>query len=161
MQTKKSVKLVFIAIFGMMVSVAGLASAQTNTVDDPLIEALIHVESHGKDDAVGDRQMKEKAYGCLQIRKPCVDDVNRRFGTQIKVESLVGNRSLSVWVCKKYIEMYAARDRLGREPTMEDMARIWNGGPNGWKKESTRPYWAKVERALDRTAQARLLAVAR
>jgi hypothetical protein len=31
---------------------------------------------------------------------------------------------------------------------MEDAARIWNGGPNGWKKKATDSYWQKVARAL-------------
>lgn len=115
---------------------------------DALVSALIQVESRGNDRAIGDRHMKDKAYGCLQIRQPCVDDVNRCFGTKIQAQDLLGDRSLSVWVCQKYLETYATRQRLGREPTDEDRARIWNGGPNGWKKESTAAYWSKVQKAL-------------
>ena len=33
--------------------------------------------------------------------------------------------------------------------TTEILARIWNGGPNGASKESTRVYWERVKRALD------------
>jgi len=115
---------------------------------DRLVAALIVVESHGNDRAIGDRHMTKKAYGPLQIRQPCVDDVNRRFGTKIQAHELLGNRSLSKWVCVKYLEMYATPKRLGREPTMEDMARIWNGGPVGWKRQSTTSYWSKVKKNL-------------
>jgi hypothetical protein len=47
-----------------------------------------------------------------------------------------------------YMQRYATKHRLGRKPTLEDMARIHNGGPNGWKKESTKPYWEKVKKLL-------------
>ncbi|OHA26124.1 MAG: hypothetical protein A3C06_03855 [Candidatus Taylorbacteria bacterium RIFCSPHIGHO2_02_FULL_46_13] len=113
-----------------------------------LIAALIEVESRGNDYAIGDRHMTDRAYGPLQIRKPCVDNVNRRFGTRVRVEDLIGNRSQSVWICQKYLEMYATRSRLGREPSEEDLARVWNGGPQGYKKLSTLPYWSKVKKAL-------------
>ena len=116
--------------------------------DHKLIQALIQVESAGNDRAIGDRHLKDKAYGPLQIRKPCLEDVNRRHKTKYRPEDMLGNRSLSVWVCQKYIEMYATKQRLGRNPTLEDMARIWNGGPSGWRKESTQTYWSKVRKAL-------------
>lgn len=119
-----------------------------NPVPDRLIAALIKVESNGNDKAIGDRHLSEKAYGPLQIRKPCVDDVNRRYGTKIRAEQLHGNRALSIWVCHKYIEMYATSKRLGREPSLQDMARIWNGGPTGYKRPTTLQYWSKVSKQL-------------
>ena len=115
-----------------------------------LIQALIQVESRGNDQALGDRHMKEKAYGPLQVRQPCVDDVNRRYGTHIQAKDLLGDRAKSEWVCQKYLEMYATAKRLGKQPTHEDMARIWNGGPNGWKSVSTKAYWTKVSRELNK-----------
>ena len=30
----------------------------------------------------------------------------------------------------------------------EAIARIHNGGPMGWRKESTKPYWEKVKKAM-------------
>lgn len=115
-----------------------------------LVEALIQVESTGNDRAFGDRHMQEKAYGPLQVRQPCVDDVNRRYGTRIKAKDLLGDRAKSVWVCQKYLEMYATQKRLGKEPTLEDMARIWNGGPNGWKSSATKKYWSKVNSQIQK-----------
>lgn len=134
----------------MTVMIACCAQASSAPDRERLIKALIEVESRGNDHAVGDRHMSDKAYGPLQIRKPCVDDVNRRFKTKIRPEECLGNRSLSVFVCQKYLELYATRKQLGREPTLEDMARIWNGGPSGHKKESTKVYWARVKKALAR-----------
>lgn len=136
-------------LFIVMTVIAGnCAYAVEAPAYERLTAALIEVESHGDDHAIGDRHMHDKAYGCLQIRKPCVDDVNRRFGTKISPEDCLGNRSLSVWVCQNYLKMYATRKRLGREPQQEDMARIWNGGPDGWRKNTTVAYWSKVKKQL-------------
>lgn len=116
--------------------------------DGRLVRALIAHESGGDDEAVGDRGLEEKAYGCLQIRQPAVDDYNRWTDTAFKAEDCLGNRKLSVEICISYIDHYATPKRIGRTPTDEDKARIWNGGPNGWKKASTVEYWRKVKTKL-------------
>ena len=116
---------------------------------DKLIEALIQVESGGDNNAVGDCNLSSKAYGCLQIRQPCVDDFNKWNGTSHRAKDCLGNRPLSTTICKWYLGYYANEKRLGRMPTDEDRARIWNGGPNGWKKLVTTNYWTKVKVALD------------
>jgi hypothetical protein len=115
---------------------------------DRLIAALIQVESRGDDNAIGDKGKKEMAYGCLQVRKPCIDDVNKHCGTKYQAKDCLGNRALSVWVCTNYLRIYGTQDRLGRSPTNQDLARIWNGGPNGWKFKSTNVYWSKVQKQL-------------
>jgi len=54
----------------------------------------------------------------------------------------------SLTVFDAYINRYATVKRIGRAVTNEDQARIWNGGPNGWKKESTVVYWNKVNKEM-------------
>lgn len=117
---------------------------------DMLVTAMIQVESLGNDCAIGDTNLDHHAYGCLQIRQPCVDDVNRVNGTNHKAEDMLDNRDLSVWVFHKYMEIYATEKRLGREVTNEDRARIWNGGPNGYKNPNTLGYWSKVKSLLEK-----------
>ena len=46
------------------------------------------------------------------------------------------------------MKRYATEKRLGRPVTQEDIARIHNGGPNGYKKKSTEKYWQKVKKVL-------------
>ena len=46
------------------------------------------------------------------------------------------------------MKRYANDDRLGRYATAEDIARIHNGGPNGYKKDATDSYWNKVKSKL-------------
>lgn len=115
---------------------------------DRLIQALIQVESDGYDRAIGDHHLAQKAYGPMQIREPVCIDVNRVFGTKLTATDMLGNRPLSIDTFKKYMSIYATRARLGFEPTDEVRARIWNGGPAGWKKAATEPYWRKVSKAL-------------
>ncbi len=115
-------------------------------VPDSLINSLIKVESGGNDHALGDKHLANKAYGPLQIRAHCLRDVNRRAGTRFTLAQIQGNRPLSVWVCRTYLEMYATSKNIGRTPTLEDMARIWNGGPTGWKRKSTKGYGQRVLR---------------
>ena len=43
---------------------------------------------------------------------------------------------------------YATTARLGHVPTDEDLARIHNGGPNGFKNPATVAYWEKVKKYL-------------
>lgn len=109
-----------------------------------LILALIMVESGGDNFAIGDNG---RAYGCLQIHEICVKDVNRIYGTNYVHEDAF-HREKAIRICELYLSYYASEKSLGRKATFEDMARIWNGGPNGYKKESTLKYWRKVEKAL-------------
>jgi len=115
---------------------------------DKLILAIIMVESGGNDNAVGDKHLKNKAFGPMQIRKPCVQDANRYLGTSYTAEQCLGNRTISTIIFKAYMAIYATNKRIGRLVTDQDRARIWNGGPNGWKMASTIPYWQKVKKYL-------------
>lgn len=106
-----------------------------------LIDALIRVESGGNDEAEGDKHLTHHAYGCLQIRQPAMTDTfpGRR------AEECKGNRNLSIEVFNKYMERYATDALIGRPVTDEDRARIWNGGPNGYRSLATVGYWSKVK----------------
>ena len=116
---------------------------------DLLIRALIMVESGGNDHAIGDRHLAQSAYGPLQIRQPVCDDYNRAHGTTYRAKDLIGQRELSVKICRWYVVAYQPKKHSGRTMTLEEIyARTWNGGPNGIRKSATLKYWRKVERAL-------------
>jgi hypothetical protein len=126
-------------VFGLGI-LGSLTSAYAGEVSDEEIAIHIHHESGGKDDAVGDKNLDNWAYGPLQIRQPVITDVNRRYGTKYRPEQMLGNRALSIEVAKKYWAIYATRKALGHEPTSVDRAGIWNGGPHGWKRSVTAGY---------------------
>ena len=52
-------------------------------------------------------------------------------------------------VHRRYMTRYCTERRLGRKPTDQDRARMWNGGPNGHRKSATLKYWDKVEKAME------------
>lgn len=106
-----------------------------------LIEALIQVESGGEDNAVGDKHLMNKAYGCLQIRQPYIEDV---FPGR-KAEECLGNRKLSIQIFEAYMNRYEPNG------TDEEKARAHNAGPN-WrvKKPATDGYWKKVSILLNK-----------
>ena len=112
----------------------------------PLLTAIEQVESGGNALAVGD---SGKAIGILQIHRCVLDDVNRAHGTKFRHHQMRGPH-LSRVVFYRYIELWATEKRLGRPVTDEDRARCWNGGPDGWKKDSTLCYWRKVKTQMEK-----------
>jgi len=125
--------------------------AQTITVEQPvindLVQALIFVESRGKDSAIGDTHLDQPSVGVLQIRPIMVREVNR--------------------ICKRIDshQRFTLKDRFDREKSIhmfliwkefhhkdsdfEAIARSWNGGPRWRKIKRTEKYWAKVEQQLN------------
>lgn len=111
-------------------------------------EAIIMVESGGDDNAKGDLNIPQHAYGCMQIRQPVCDDVNAAYGTRLTAVQMLGRRSLSKAFFWLYMSLYCTSANLGRLPTDQDRARIWNGGPNGYKNPATYGYWNRVQAAM-------------
>ena len=60
----------------------------------------------------------------------------------------MGDRALSEETMRRYMARYSTPARLGRPVTQEDTARIFNGGPNGYKNGATKRYWEMVKRYL-------------
>lgn len=114
-----------------------------------LILAIIAVESGGDDRAIGDNG---RAFGCLQIWNVYVVDSNEHAGTSYRHEDAF-DRDSAIRIFTAYMRRYATEDRLGRVVTAEDIARIHNGGPNGYKKAATEGYWQKVKAELHRMGE--------
>ena len=104
-----------------------------------LLSALIQIESDGNDLARG----RHGELGALQIKPIMVRDVNRIMGTHY-VHAQVTNRTIAIFIAKSYFAHY------GRNLSDESLARLWQGGPRGAKKSSTRAYGRRVMRELER-----------
>jgi len=116
--------------------------------EEDLIMALIQVESRGNDSAVGDRHIKGgEAVGALQIRPVMVREVNRI----LKLKKSDKRFKLSDRYDRdKTLEMfYIWKNYHHNDSDFETIARNWNGGPRGYKRNSTIRYWKKVEKQLD------------
>ena len=106
-----------------------------------LVHAIHMVESGGRTGPI--RGDGGAALGPLQIHRACWID----SGIPGKYED-VADLAYAKRVFAAYMARYATERRLGRPVTDEDRARIWNGGPNGYKKTATLKYWAKVRKEL-------------
>lgn len=106
----------------------------------PLFAALAQVES-------GNGKTSQNIY---QITERFVDDVNRISTEEKFVYSDRYDRKRSERMMEIYWVYYVARyiDDTGRDPTWETLARIHNGGPDGWKKYTTKRYWRRVKELL-------------
>jgi len=111
-----------------------------------LIAALILVESGGNSNAVGDQG---RAIGVLQVHRAVVTDVNRLYGTKYSHQQMA-NPVKARQVAALYLQYWgrAYERQTGKRPSPEVLARIWNGGPTGWQKKSTLPYWRKVRQRI-------------
>ena len=104
-----------------------------------LLSALIQIESNGNDLAKG----RHGELGALQIKPILVRDVNRIMGTSYAHQQ-VTNRATATFIANAYLSHY------GRNLSDESLARLWQGGPKGLRKPSTRAYARRVMRELER-----------
>jgi len=115
-----------------------------------LVEALIQVESSGKENCVGDKHLIVPSIGVLQIRPIMVREVNRilkRLGDNKRYTNK--DRYSRV----KSIEMFNVwKDFHHKDHSDEVISRCWNGGPKGYKRKKTLHYWDKVQKALKKIA---------
>jgi len=107
-------------------------STQARSVDIELfIDALEVKESNRDTAAIGDNG---RAVGCLQIWKIMLRDVNRILGYDHYLYSDRLSREKSREMCKIYFSHYC------KDMSWHDMARCWNSGPTGYKKECSIGY---------------------
>lgn len=113
---------------------------------DSVLRAIRTVESNNDPSAVGDGG---KAIGVYQVWRPYWQDA-------IEKQPWIGGTyqdcfdpSYSDRIVRAYMSRYATQRRLGRNVTQEDIARIHNGGPNGYRKDATLKYWHKVQREME------------
>ena len=104
-----------------------------------LLSALIQVESNGNDYARG----CHGELGALQIKPIMVRDVNRIMGTHYAHQQ-VTNRTIATFIANAYFAHY------GKHLSDESLARIWQSGPKGLKRSSSRAYGRRVMRELER-----------
>lgn len=138
-------------ILALLLASTGKRAEGAEAAEGPsaaLWAAQVEIESGGDPSAY---KADEDAAGIVQIR-PCVPADLRRLGLLAgPVDRFDPAEGRRVWAL--YLGYYGARYRkaTGRTPTAEVYARIWNGGPKGWRKSSTLAYWRKVRAAMEDT----------
>jgi len=103
---------------------------------DELLERIWLAESGGQiSPPDGD---SGAAVGPLQIHQGAIDDVNKYYGTEYKLED-VREIGPAREVARLYITLWMDRYKE------EIAARVFNGGPRGWRKKATDEYWRDVK----------------
>ncbi len=93
------------------------------------VMAIAQKESGMNPKAIGDKNLKHKAYGIMQVRKPAMDDVNKLFNKNYTEQDLIDmNPQAIAEVGVGYLAV--ARDKYGAK-SFGEMAAIYNGGPAG------------------------------
>ena len=131
-------------ILSILVLSFSQAQAITYAEMEELLDRLIFVESSGRDHVVGDRG---RAKGCLQIHRSVVIDVNRYAKPKYRHNDAF-NREKAKQIARLYFSKYitAYISETGREPTMMELAFLWNGGPKAMYRPKMQHYryWNKV-----------------
>ena len=84
-----------------------------------------------------------QSHGILQIQRRVLKDVNRVYHTHYTVQDTL-KPAVAREICSKYLVYWGAQytAETGKQPTYEVLARIWNGGPHGWRHRRTKRYWS-------------------
>ena len=133
----------WLKIVTVMVSALTTGTDANVHTHERLVAAIHMVETSGRLGPI--RGDGGAALGPLQIHRACWQDANLPG----RYEDCAG-LAYSKRVFAAYMARYATERRLGRPVTDADRARIWNGGPNGYKKKATVAYWNKVRKELTR-----------
>ena len=107
----------------------------------PLLDAIETVESE-----------RGRTSGNLyQIEQVYLDDLTRIYN-KIYSPSIVFDREASRLAMLDYWKFYGDKytKKTGNPVTLEVLARIHNGGPNGAQMYATKRYWRKVKAELEK-----------
>lgn len=118
------------------------------TILSALVWAIMMTESGGREGIqAGDGG---KAVGLYQLHQIAVDDVNKAYGNHYTPEDRKDPEKAKE-IVERYLILNGSRfkRKYGKGPTIEEMARMYNGGPRGHLKESTLEYWKKVKAHLE------------
>ena len=111
---------------------------------DELIQKLWIIESSGQlNPRPGDNG---KAIGPLQIHLAVIKDVNRFYGMEFASEDRQ-DLAKSKQIARLYLTHWLNKHRE------EITARIWCGGPRGWRKKSTDGYWEKIQKLATKSTE--------
>jgi hypothetical protein len=105
--------------------------------------AIAYCETRGErqpDLAVGADGL---SFGRYQITRTYMEDVNRISGRKYTRRDCF-NPSTAEEMITIYLNHYATAKRLGRHPTMVDMALIHHHGPDGWRQAEEQAHYVKT-----------------
>lgn len=126
------------AVAGVAIAPLSARPAEAKVDYDRLLDAIAKVES--------DRGATSA--NVYQLRRIYVRDVNRIKGWSVRYADAIRDPALAKQCILAYWRHYARgyERRTGRKATAETLARMHNGGPDGWREAATTRYWRRVSR---------------
>ena len=114
-------------------------------IDEPLIKAIAKVESN-KTNIIGDKHLKNHAYGFFQLRQTAINEVNRIYNlNKINLaEELINNVDAQVEYAVLFIKHL--KDNTKNE---KEMISAYNIGLSNVKKGKYGKYYSKILKAKD------------
>lgn len=111
-----------------------------------------YISYHELEDAIAEVESNSgrTSGNIYQLTEIYVQDVCAISGQQLDYASASRHDPISRWCMETYWGFYGRKyaEKTNYPINAEALARIHNGGPNGYAKPETKKYWAKVDRVL-------------
>ena len=142
---RKSKSLLFIMLF-VVVMVSSAQPVSINSIEHFSLfkRALVMTESRGNTKVIA----KDGSTGILQIQPVLVKAVNRYCKNNGIEKKYTLQDRFSETKSWEMFDLYQKSIWREKVPTLEQIARVWNGGPNGHKNRKTISYWNKIKRNM-------------
>lgn len=114
--------------------------------DSDFIRAIGQIESNNTDNVVGDGG---RAIGRYQIHDICVKGSGLKDLLNYQHKDMADSiKAEHVFWATMGVHCYTYAMKYGNYPSYEELARMWNGGPNGYQMQATLGYLKKFKQAL-------------
>jgi hypothetical protein len=118
----------------------------TCDTDSDFINAIGHIETLNTDSLIDNSGM---AYGRYQMHSVCVKGSGLEYLLNYQHKDMFDSvKAERVFWAAMGVNCYTYAQKYGKYPNLGELARMWNGGPNGHKKQSTLNYLKKFEQCL-------------
>jgi hypothetical protein len=120
----------------------------TCDTDSDFINAIGHIETLNTDSLIGD---SGRAYGRYQIHDVCFTASGLKNLLNYEHKDMFDSvKAERVFWAVMGINCHVYAQKYGKYPDYRDLARMWNGGPNGYQNEATLNYLKKFEQCQDK-----------
>jgi hypothetical protein len=120
----------------------------TCDTDSDFIRAIGQIESKNTDSAIGDGG---RAFGRYQIHDVCVTGSGLKDLLNYQHKNMFDSvKAERVFWAVMGINCHVYAQKYGKYPNYGELARMWNGGPNGYQNEATLNYLKKFEQCQEK-----------
>lgn len=112
-----------------------------------VLTAIVYQESGGDPSAIGDKNLTDRAYGLMQVRRPALEDVNKFLRANYTENDLLDARTnMTVGTAYLYLRFKKWND-------LDKAVRTYNGGDGAVDSVKTKEYLQHIQAAADVAAE--------